>query len=172
MFRPMRRSKQELSREESMAILGKGTVGILGVQGDDGYPYTVPVNYIYVASDSDDDLGTIYFHGAKQGHKVDAIDRSDKVTFCVIDADTVVPEELTTYFRSVIAFGRARMLDDPDEARESLFRLGMKYWPNTDGVNHEIDHAAPSLACFAIKVEHLTGKESKELVRARKQEER
>lgn len=171
MFRAMRRSKQELSREETISILKDGITGILSVQGDDGYPYTVPVNYIYVEPHDEDGLGSIIFHGAKAGHKYDAMKRCDKVSFCVIADDTVVPEKLTAYFRSVIAFGRVRILETPEDIKAAAYALGMKYWPNEEGVTKEIDREMRALACFEIDIEHLSGKEAIELTRARKQAE-
>mgnify|MGYP002565222328 CR=1 FL=1 len=117
MFREMRRKKQALSPEENVEVLQRGTAGVLAVSGDDGYPYAVPLSYIY-------EDGKIFFHCAKEGHKLDGIARSDKVSFCVIDQNEIRPEEYTTYFRSVIAFGRARILEDAAE-REARW----KSWP-------------------------------------------
>ena len=93
-FREMRRKKQELSRQEIADILHKGTSGVLALLGDNDYPYAVPISYVY-------DDGKIYFHSAKSGHKIDAIQRTEKASFCVIDKDLVVPEEYTTYNRSI-----------------------------------------------------------------------
>lgn len=162
MFRPMRRSKQELSPEESIAILKRGTTGVLAVHGDDGYPYGVPINYVYHE-------GKIYLHGAKSGHKMDALKRSDKVSFTVIDKDDIVPEELTSYFRSVILFGRARVLDDPAEIRATAEILGMHFYPKVERVQASINKEMPALAMIEIQIEHLTGKEAIELVRMREQ---
>ena len=101
MFREMRRKKQVLSKEECELVLERGTSGVLAVLGEGGYPYAVPLSYVYAD-------GKIVFHCAKQGHKLDAIAKNDKVSFCVVDLDDIQPERYTTYFRSVIAFGRAR----------------------------------------------------------------
>lgn len=110
MFRKTRRFKQLLSIEETVAVLNKGTSGVLAVIGDDGYPYTVPLSYVYCDS-------KIYFHSANRGHKIDAINQNSKVSFCVIDKDEVIQEEYTTYFRSAIAFGKARIIEDDTEKR-------------------------------------------------------
>ena len=101
MFREMRRKKQQLAPERVEEILSRRTAGTLAVLGDEGYPYAVPLSYVY-------HNGRIYFHCAKAGHKLDAIRGCDKVSFCVIDQDEIVSAEFTTYFRSVIVFGRAR----------------------------------------------------------------
>ena len=99
----MRRKRQLLPQAESVAILEKMTNGILALHGDEGYPYAVPVSYVYAD-------GKIYFHSAMKGHKVDAIVRNEKVSFCVVEQDDIKPAEFTTYFRSVIVFGRALSL--------------------------------------------------------------
>lgn len=105
--------KQELSRQEIADILHKGTSGVLALLGDNDYPYAVPISYVY-------DDGKIYFHSAKSGHKIDAIQRTEKASFCVIDKDLVVPEEYTTYFRSVIAFGQIRIIEGDLEKRAAM----------------------------------------------------
>ena len=118
-FREMRLRKQELSRQKVADILHKGTSGVLALLGDNDYPYAVPISYVY-------DDGKIYFHSAKNGHKIDAIQRTAKASFCVIDKDLVVPEEYTTYFRSVIAFGKIRVIEDDREKRAAIEKLAIK----------------------------------------------
>ena len=110
MFRQMRRIRQQISQEECAEILRRATSGVLGLHGDDGYPYTVPVSFVY--RPGGEGFGTIGFHCAKVGHKIDAIRRDPKVSFTVIDRDEVMPRERTTKFCSVIAFGRARIIED------------------------------------------------------------
>ena len=162
MFREMRRAKQALSTEECVKILEKNTAGVLG---DDGYPYTVPVSYIYQD-------GKIWFHGARTGHKAESILRSDKVSFCVIDQDLVVPEELTTYFRSVICFGRARMLEDEEEIRSCVRLLGSKYSKGyEDKTEASLARKLRVVGCVEITVEHMTGKQAIELVKERTPED-
>ena len=158
MFREMRRKRQLLPTKESVAILEKMTNGTLALHGDDGYPYSVPVSYVYAD-------GKIYFHSATEGHKVDAILRNDKVSFCVVERDEIKPAEFTTYFRSVIAFGKARVLEDEDEKLSALRLLADKYSHGEAGMEAEIAKGFNHLLMVEITVEHLTGKESIELVR-------
>lgn len=160
MFRPMRRSRQQLSNEETLAILAKGKTGVLGVIGEHGYPYTIPINYVYAD-------GKIYLHGAKTGHKQDAIQSCDKVSFCVIEKDDVVAEELTTYFRSIVLFGRARKLEEEQEIFHAAEVLGLKYYSDKKSVEKEIKQEWNALSCIEITIEQITGKESIELTRAR-----
>ena len=162
MFREMRRKNQELSREECLAVLDRGTSGVLAVHGEGGYPYAVPLSYAYAD-------GNLWFHCARAGHKLDAIIRDPKVSFCVTDRDQVVPLEYTTYFRSVILFGRARVLEDPAEIRAALERLALRYAPE-DSQEHRqsvLEKGLPAVAIIEVAVEHLTGKEAIELVGSR-----
>ena len=107
-FRQMRRKRQQFSEEESISILQNATAGTLALLGDDGYPYAVPISYVYAD-------GRLYFHSALTGHKVDAIRRCDNASFCVIEQDEVHPKQYTTYYRSVIAFGRIHIIEDEAE---------------------------------------------------------
>jgi nitroimidazol reductase NimA-like FMN-containing flavoprotein (pyridoxamine 5'-phosphate oxidase superfamily) len=158
MFRKMRRSRQELSESETIEIMKNGTTGVLAVLGDDDYPYAVPVNYLYRD-------GKIIFHGAKAGHKFEAMQKHDKVSFCVIGRDQIVPEKVTDYFRSAIAFGRVRMIDDPEEKMQAAHDLGRKYSPE-EAVQDDIGRSYRNVVMFEIEIEHLTGKQAVELLDA------
>ncbi len=158
MFRDMRRKKQLLTDDDCVAILERGTSGVLAVSGDDGYPYAVPLSYVYRD-------GKIYFHCAKTGHKLDAIAQHDKVSFCVIDLDDVKPEIYSTHYRSVIAFGRAQILDDEADKRSAFEILAAKYSPDDpQGRAQEIDKQLKNVCIFAVAIEHMTGKAAKELI--------
>ena len=164
MFREMRRKKQLLPYEDCCSILCRRTSGVLAVAGDDGYPYAVPISYVY-------DDGKIIFHCAKSGHKLDAIKRNCKVSFCVTDLDHVVPEEYTTYFRSVIAFGRIRILDDDAEKRAAIEKLAARYAPNDNEAHRQeaINREYAPLCMLELTIEHITGKEAIELVKSKSQ---
>lgn len=161
MFREMRRSTQLLSSEETAAVLARGSNGVLACLGDEGYPYAVPISYAVVN-------GTIYFHSAKAGHKIDAILQEPKVSLAVVDEDRIVSGEYTTYFRSAIAFGRARVTEG-DEWRNGFRALVEKYSGDQpeEAKIKEIEGCSRSLV-IAIDVEHLTGKEAIEFVQAKK----
>lgn len=159
-FRKMRRFKQQLSVDETIEIIKKNKTAILGVNGDNGYPYTVPINYVY----ADD---KIYFHGAKSGHKIDSIKNNNKVSLSIVDKDDVVAEELTTYFRSVSIFGVARILDTDDEIFHAAEVFGLKYNEDKEAVDKEIKREWNALCCIEISIEHMTGKEAIELTRER-----
>ena len=158
----MRRDRQQLSREECELILGRCTSGVLALTGDGGYPYAVPLSYVYTD-------GAIIFHSAVEGHKVDAIKRDSRCSFCVIDQDEIKPAEFTTHFRSVIAFGRIHILEDADEKVQALRLLGRRYSPDDEpGLQHEIDKSLDHVLLLRLDIEHLSGKQAIELVRARK----
>ena len=158
MFRGMRREKQLLSKEDIQAVMVRCTSGVLGCLGDGDYPYVVPLNYVYFKD-------KIYFHSAKEGHKIDALTKNSKVSFTVIDEDTIVSKEYTSYFRSVIAFGKARITEG-EERLEAFKALVEKF----SGDQPEDDKHKSVVECMkahivAIDVEHITGKESIEYVK-------
>lgn len=160
MFRDMRRKKQMLSDNETIEILKNGSSGVLALLGDDEYPYAVPMSYVY------DDF-KLYFHGAKHGHKIEAIKKYNKASFCVMDQDKIVPEEYTTYFRSAIVFGKIRLLEDENEIKEAINTLALKYYPQGDEThrNQEITKEWKALCMIELSIEHMTGKEAIELTK-------
>lgn len=162
MFRDMRRFKQSLEKEECEKILRESSAGVLAVSGDDGYPYTVPMSYFY-------EDGKIYFHSAKSGHKIDAIRSNPKVSFCVVTVDEPQPEKFSGDFRSVVAFGKARIIEDDAEKWKIMEIITKKYAPNApqDAVDAKIDVRFKAVSIIVMDVEHLTGKESMDLVKMR-----
>ena len=157
-FREMRRKRQQFSEEESIGILQKATAGTLALLGDNGYPYAVPISYVFAD-------GKLYFHSALSGHKVDAIRNCDKASFCVIDKDDVQPEKYTTYFRSVIAFGRIHIIEDAQEKLETARLLGDRYNPNQEeALQKELEKGLSRMVMIRFDIEYLTGKEAIELV--------
>lgn len=160
MFRELRRKKQVLSAEENAKILKNGTSGVLALAGDNDYPYAVPISYVY-------DGEKLYFHCARSGHKMDAIKRNPKASFCVIDQDLVVPEEYTSYFRSVIVFGTIRILEQDMEKRAAIEKLALKYAPDDTQENRHkaIEREWKPLCVLELTPEHISGKEAIELKR-------
>ena len=157
-FREMRRKRQQLSEEESIAILQKATAGTLALLGDNDYPYAVPISYVYHE-------GKLFFHSALAGHKVDAIRKCDKASFCVIEQDDVQPERYTTFYRSVIAFGRIRIIEGEQEKLQIARLLGNRYNPNQDeALQKEIESSLSRMLAIRFDIEHLTGKEAIEFL--------
>ena len=159
MKREMRRFRQALSIEESKEILRKGIVAVLAVDGDDDFPYALPLNYLYHE-------GCVYFHSALDGHKIDALKRNPRCSLCVVDKDEIVPEKFTSHFRSVIAFGIAERIYNENEKIEVLKLLCNKYSPGLDPTE-EIQNSISRVAIIRIRLEKITGKEAIELSRHR-----
>ena len=158
-FREMRRKRQQLTESESISILEKGTSGTLALLGDGGYPYAVPISFVYHE-------GKLYFHSALSGHKVDAIRNCDKASFCVIDQDEVHGERYTTYFRSVIAFGRIHIIEDEKGRLTAAKLLGNRYNPNQDeALQKELNQGLHRMLVLCLDIEHLTGKMAIELTK-------
>ena len=150
MFRPMRRIKQQLSQEECEQVLTSERRGVLSVHGEDGYPYGVPMDYLY-------EQGKIYFHGAKVGHKIDAIKADNRVSFTVFDQGVPVEGEVGPNVRSVIVFGRISLLETTPETLEIARRLGEKYDPS-GYVEDELRRTAERIQLLELAVDHMTGK--------------
>ena len=162
MFREMRRASQALSVGECEEILRRHGEGVLAVLGDGGYPYAVPLNYVYLD-------GKLVMHGARTGHKVDAMRACDQVSFCVVDEKTVIPEEYSTAYRSVIVFGRMKILTEAAEMISYLDALGAKF--TKDDAAARMAYMKPYLSQVAIYVlvpEHISGKEGRLLSAKRK----
>lgn len=157
MFREMRRKKNEISIDMAKRLLASSRRGVLAMNGDDGYPYAIPVNYLY-----DDKAQRIYFHGAKIGHKGDALRACDKVCFTVYGNETVRTESWAPFMQSVVVFGRCHLMDAGSETTRRLKQFAMKYYPSEQLVDEEIAHAGKAVQVFEIEIEHMSGKEIQE----------
>jgi nitroimidazol reductase NimA-like FMN-containing flavoprotein (pyridoxamine 5'-phosphate oxidase superfamily) len=161
MVRVMRRDKQLLSKEDADAVMKRCTNGVLACIGDEDYPYAVPLSYVYFND-------KVYFHSAENGHKIAAIMKNPRVSFAVVDEDKIVSEKFTTYFRSVIVFGKARIVVG-DEGRGALRALVEKYSGDQpeEAKSKEISGCTQAYI-VAIDIEHMTGKEAIEYVNAKR----
>ena len=153
MFRKMRRFKQQISDEECIRVLKEQPRGVLSMIGDDGYPYGIPLDHWYCEED-----GKLYFHGAKEGHKIDAIVKCDKVSYCVMDEGFRKEGEWALNINSVIVFGRIKLVDDPDKARLIGENLCRKFTDDEEYIQHELTNALPRAQCLELIPEHMTGK--------------
>lgn len=151
MFRQMRRKKQELTQEECVQILDQQPRGFLAVWGDDDYPYTIPINYVY-------NNNKIYLHSALEGQLTDSIKKSDKVTFSVINDGEKVENEWWYIFKSVIIFGRIKIIEEKDEKIKQLIMLGNKYFPTEEYTLNVINRSVDRTQVLEISIEHMTGK--------------
>ena len=158
MFRPIRKKKNELSMEETKKLLHQERRGVLAVQGDDGYPYGVPVNYIYVEEEN-----KILFHGARAGHKADAIKANDKVCFTVFGNEEIREEEWAPFMQSAIVFGRCHIIEDRDEAVRRVKQFALKYYPSQQEVDEEAARDGMAVQMYEITIEHISGKQIQEI---------
>ncbi|MGN0838099.1 MAG: pyridoxamine 5'-phosphate oxidase family protein [Pyramidobacter sp.] len=153
MFREMRRIGQQLSEEECLQILETGRRGTLALLGDDAYPYAVPVNYWYSRK-----LNCLYFHGAGEGHKVDAIRRCGKASFNVLSEGWQGKDEWWMQFNSVIVFGRIRIVEETPVKEKVLRAIGGKYYPDPQTVENMIQKHLSHICILELRPEHITGK--------------
>lgn len=153
MFREMRRFKQQIPNEECIEILKNEPRGVLSVLGDDGYPYGVPLDHWYSEND-----GKLYFHCAKEGHKLDAISKCSKVSYCVMDEGYRKEGEWALNIRSVIVFGQIRVVTDDNMKREICTCICRKFTDDEEYLEKEMRNAFPRVCCLELDIEHMTGK--------------
>ncbi len=152
-FRPMRRIKQQISREECEKVLSEQKRGVLSMIGDGGYPYGIPMDHFFCKED-----GKLYFHCAKEGHKLDAVSECDKVSYCCMDEGYRKEGEWALNIRSVIVFGHMKLVTDPEKTKWICTNLVKKFTDDEAYLQHELKHALPRVQCLELIVEHMTGK--------------
>lgn len=157
MFRPMLRNKQQLSEIECIDILKTQLRGVLSVLGDDDYPYGMPINHYYNQED-----GKLYFHGGKYGHKIDALKRHSKASFCVYDEGYRNDNEWFLNIKSVIVFGKIEFIEDQETIYRISRELSHKFTSDDDYIQHEIERSGSGTFMFALVPEYITGKIVKE----------
>lgn len=153
MFRKMARANKAIPEAECLEILKNELRGVLSVLGDDGYPYGVPINHYYCPED-----GHIYFHSGRAGHKIDALKACDKASFCVYDQGFRREGEWALNIKSVIVFGRLKIVEDHEKAIDISRQLSYKFTRDEDYIDREIQRSGPGVLCFELIPEHMTGK--------------
>ncbi|SDB18672.1 hypothetical protein SAMN02910417_01415 [Eubacterium oxidoreducens] len=153
MFRKMRRFKQQVPEEECIEILKNTKRGVLSVIGDDGYPYGMPINHYYNEED-----GKIYFHGAKAGHKIDAIKACDKASYCVYNDGFTKEGDWALNITSVIIFGRIHLVEDEELSLKICSELTRKFTDDQAYLDKEIANSFKNVQCLELVLEHMTGK--------------
>lgn len=154
MFRPIRRTKNAISDEQAKALLKNEKRGVLAVNGDDGYPFAIPVNFIY-----DEETERIYIHGAKSGHKVDSIKKNDKICFTVYGNEHFEENDWAPYVQSVVIFGRCNLVSDKAATEKRVRDLGNRYYPDRAEVEEEIKKYLDDVQLYEIVIEHMCGKQ-------------
>ncbi len=157
MFRPVFKKKNEISKDKTIEVLLNARRGVLAVNGENGYPYAIPINYLY-----DQENNKIYFHGSRVGYKVDALKLSDKVCFTVYSNEIIKDESWAPYLKSAVVFGRCHLINDVDESLSILKKFALKYYPSEKLVDEEIKVSGKAAQIFVIDIEHISGKEVQE----------
>ena len=157
MFRAMRRAKREISLEETKQLLRESRRGVLAMNGDDGYPYAIPINYLY-----DEARQQILFHSAREGQKAEALERCNKVCFTVYGNERILKEAWAPYVQSAVVFGKCRIIEDAAQKKALLKRFAMKYFPEESIADNEIAASGDRVRLYVIDIEHMTGKQIQE----------
>lgn len=157
MFRSIRKKKNEISIDAAKELLRCSRRGVLAVNGDDGYPYAVPINYLY-----QEDENKIIFHGAKAGYKVDCLKACDKVCFTVYGNESTKEESWAPFLQSVVVFGRCHLVENQEDKIELVKKFAMKYYPDEKMVEEEVASSGKVVQMFVIEIEHLSGKKIQE----------
>ena len=153
MFRALRRIKQQLSQEECISVLKSEVRGVLSVLGDNYYPYGIPINFYYSQTNN-----KIYFHGSKEGHKIDAIKNNDKVSFCVYDKGIQKDGKRGLDYKSVIVFGKIKILDDREKTINICRKLAKQFDFDQGYIDAEINKFAKFVTVLELSPEHICGK--------------
>ena len=156
-YRKMRRVKQEISRQECIEVLKNAPRGILSMHDENGFPYSVPINQYY-----DEENGKLYFHGAKEGLKLDLLRENNKVCFTIIDEGYQIEGQWPMHFHSVICLGTIHEVTDQGSFITNLRKLGNKYYPSEEDVDDLISKTISRICLYEMDIERMTGKHVKE----------
>ncbi len=153
MFRDLIRQNKKLSMEECVHILKTEKRGVLSVNGDSGYPYGMPMNHWYNEED-----GKIYFHCGKIGHRLEALQKDAKVSFCVYDEGYCDPGQWALHIKSVIVFGKIEIVNEPDRIVDITTKLSYKFTQDDVYIQNEIEKYAHQTLLLVLTPEHICGK--------------
>lgn len=155
----MRRKKQRLSAAECDGLLASATSGVLALVDANGYPYTVPLSYVYHD-------GAVFFHCAREGHKLDVVRGNPRASFCVIAQDDVVYERFTTSYTSIVATGLVSIVENQANKRRALELLAAKYGPDDARTREsEVEKTLSRVCILRLDVERMSGKQGLERMR-------
>lgn len=153
MFRKIRKVKNEISIEDAKKILKKSPRGVLTLNGDEGYPYGLPINFYY-----DEENNAIYFHGAKKGYKIDCIEKSPKASFTAMLEEGVSEDGWSMNVSSVIAYGLVEEIEDPDFAKDAMIKMAEKYYPNRELIDENMEMSFKNTKMLVFHISYMSGK--------------
>lgn len=153
MFRELLRKNQQLSQEDCIAILQEEKRGVLSVLGDEGYPYGTPINHFY--NDAD---GALYFHSGDVGHRLEALQKEQKVSFCVFTQGEPIEGHWALRVKSVIVFGKMEIIEDAAQIIDITTRLSHKFTLDEAYIRKEIESNLHRTRLLRLMPEHICGK--------------
>lgn len=153
MFRKLAKANKGISYEACVELLKKQKRGVLSVLGDNDYPYGMPLNHFY-----DEETGKIYFHSGNYGHRKDAVNKHDKVSFCVLSDPKPVEGHWGLDLQSVIVFGRMKIITDMDVVKDVSRKLSLKFTQDEAWIEEEIEAFAKATIILELTPEHMSGK--------------
>ena len=156
-FKTMRRFKQEISKEECIQVLREAPRGVMAFHGENDYPYAIPLNQFY-----DEEDGKLYFHGAKEGLKLDLLAKNNKVCFTIMDSGFKKEGEWPWHIRSVLCLGRVEVVENQEKVIEQSRKLAEKFYPTKESIEKEIEKAGARVNMLCMTIDRMTGKLVKE----------
>lgn len=153
MFRDLLRKNKQIPIEDCIHILKTETRGVLSVLGENGYPYGMPMNHWY-----NEENGKIYFHCGNAGHRLDALRKCDKASFCVCDKGYRADGDWAWNVKSVIVFGKVQIIDDLDTVINITAKLSLKFTNDEEYIRREIENHAHRTLLLQLSPEHICGK--------------
>lgn len=151
MFRELVRKKQKLSINECNEVLRQEVRGVLALNGEDGYPYSFPINFYF-----DEENNKIYFHSGKTGYKIDAINANNKASFCVYDKGYHKDGHWSLNIKSVIIFGRIHKVNEWSD--ELMIKFCKRFTDDAEYIYSEIEKFKSNTLILCLEIEHITGK--------------
>jgi len=150
-MKPVRRKDREITPQEAARLLDAAEYGVLSTVGEDGQPYGVPLSFVHKG-------GSIYFHCAVSGQKLDHIESNPKVSFCVVGRTRVLPESFATEYESAVAFGTAAEVGGEERYRALVWLLE-KYSPAfVEEGKRYIESKDQATKVVKIDILHVAGK--------------
>ena len=157
MFRELTRKNKQIRHEECIEILKRQTRGVLSVNGEDGYPYGMPMNHFY-----NDEDACVYFHCGRTGHRLDALRKCTKASFCTYEEGCRKDGDWALTVRSVVVFGKIEIIDDLEKVITISERLCRKFTQDEQYIRKEIESYAEATLLLRLVPEHICGKIVKE----------
>lgn len=151
-FRKLRRTQRQLSEKDCRELLRREKRGVLAVNGVDGYPYALPMNFYY-----NEAANALYFHSGKRGYKLDALKANNRVSFCVLDGGQKVEGKNYPKFQSVVLFGRIRFVEDREQTLWYARAFDEKFKP-AEEVEEDIRRSGAAVQMLELEIDHVSGK--------------